>query len=83
MAEQNSSYKMANEPPHYTNTKIQPLDVMKDWSSGEDPLLFVFKCQIIKYIKREKHKGQLEDIYKAEFFMKALVHAAEELYGTN
>ena len=56
---------------------------MKDWSSGEDPLLFVFKCQIIKYIKREKHKGQLEDIYKAEFFMKELVQAAEELYGKN
>tara|TARA_R100001510_G_C7556678_1_gene138316 strand:+ start:284 stop:535 length:252 start_codon:yes stop_codon:yes gene_type:complete len=83
MPDPKSSYKMANDPPHYTDTKIQPIDVVKDWAKGEDPLMFYFKSSILKYIKREKNKGKLQDIYKAEFFMKELVKAAEEHYGKN
>ena len=70
-----------DHPPHYTQSKIQPLDVMKDWAKDEDALLYLFKMQILKYLKREKDKGQLQDIYKAERYMKELVKAAEDYYG--
>ena len=83
MSDPKSSYKMANNPPHYTDTKIQPLDVVKDWAKGEDPEMFHYKANILKYMKREKNKGKLQDIYKAEVFMKLLVIAAEEHYGKN
>jgi hypothetical protein len=69
-----------NAPSHYTQTKIQPLDVIKDWSVGEDPLLFHYKSQILKYIRREKDKGQLQDLLKAQFFMNELVEAGRKLY---
>ena len=69
-----------NSPAHYTQTKIQPLDVIKDWSKGEDPLLFHYKSQILKYIRREKDKGKLQDLLKAQFFMNELVEEGRRFY---
>lgn len=69
-----------NAPAHYTQTKIQPIEVIEDWAVGEDPLMFYYKSQIIKYLRREKDKGRLQDLQKAEFFMNKLIKAGKELY---
>ena len=71
-----------SNPKHYTETEIQPLDVIKDWHKGEDPLLFYYKGQILKYIRRERLKNKLEDLKKAQFFMNELVEAGEKHYGS-
>lgn len=70
-----------NNPQHYCKSSIQPLDVFKDWAKDEDPLLFYFKTQIIKYLKRERDKGKLQDLKKAQFFVNELVKQGEIYYG--
>jgi hypothetical protein len=71
-----------NLPEHYCKGSIQPLDVFKDWSKDEDPLLFFYKTQIIKYLRREKYKGKLSDLKKAQFYLNELVRQGEIYYGS-
>ena len=70
-----------NKPSHYCDGKIEPIDVFEDWAPGEDPYLFYLKTQILKYLKREKSKGKLQDIEKAAFFMNRLVEAGGKFYA--
>lgn len=54
-------------PKHYNKWKIQPLDFIlaNDMSYLE--------WNIIKYITRYKYKNWLEDLQKAEFYLKKLI----------
>ena len=56
-----------NYPKHYTNGKIDVLDFILD-----QDLLYI-EGNIIKYICRHKLKNGLEDVKKAEFFIKKLI----------
>ena len=51
-------------PPHYTNTSIEPMDVIEDWG-----LPHHLAC-VLKYIKRHTQKGKpREDLLKAEWYL--------------
>jgi len=56
-----------NQPKHYACHEIQPIDYINanrlDYLEGN----------IIKYISRYKHKGGVEDLKKAEFYLRMLI----------
>lgn len=58
---------LVNHPPHYTNGKIEVLDFIEDQKFG------YLDGQVIKYISRYRYKNGLEDLEKAEFYLKRLI----------
>ena len=60
-----------NRPKHYTNGRIDVLDFILDQN------LPYLEGNIIKYICRHKMKNGLEDVQKAEFFVKKLIEKYE------
>jgi len=60
-----------NRPKHYTNGTIDVLDFILDQN------LPYLEGNIIKYICRHKMKNGLEDVQKAEFFVKKLIEKYE------
>ena len=67
----NSTYnKMqdnVNHPKHYTKGKIEPIDFIN--ANDMDYL----EGNIVKYIARYKYKGGVEDLEKAEFYLRMLL----------
>ena len=63
-------YKMqdnVNHPKHYTKGKIEPIDFIN--ANNLDYL----EGNIVKYIARYKYKGGVEDLEKAEFYLRMLI----------
>ena len=56
-----------NQPPHYTKWGIEPINFIE--ANG----MSFTEWAIIKYITRYKYKNWLEDLLKAEFFLKRLI----------
>jgi len=56
-----------NKPKHYNQGEIQPIDFIE-----ANDMSF---CQgnVIKYVTRYKYKNGLEDLKKAEFYLKRLI----------
>lgn len=53
-----------NHPQHYTQGKIEPIDVIEDWQLG------YHLGQVIKYIARADFKGsRLTDLKKASWYL--------------
>ena len=53
-----------NSPKHYTDTSIQPIDVIEEWELG------FHLGNTVKYIARHKKKGsELKDLKKAQFYL--------------
>ena len=50
---QDDSVDPINHPPHYTHGKIETIDVIEDWGLG------YHLGQVIKYVSRAEHKGEL------------------------
>lgn len=60
-----------NKPSHYTQGAIEPIDYIL-----ANDMNFL-EGNVIKYVTRYKHKNGLEDLKKAEFYLKKLI----EEYG--
>jgi len=61
-----------NHPDHYTSGKKEFLDIAKDFLSEEQfkgALIF----NIFKYLFRYERKNGIEDLLKAEFYLKRLI----------
>ena len=61
-----------NHPDHYTAGKKEFLDIAKDFLSEEQfkgALIF----NIFKYLFRYERKNGIEDLLKAEFYLKRLI----------
>lgn len=53
-----------NQPKHYTFGEIEPIDVIEDWK------LPYHLGNVIKYIARAEHKGNMiEDLKKARWYL--------------
>ena len=61
-----------NHPVHYTSGKKEFLDVAKDMLSEEE-FIGAIKFNIFKYIFRSEFKNGVEDLLKAEFYLKYLI----------
>ena len=60
-----------NHPSHYTQGKIEVLDFILDQDLPYLP------GQVIKYICRYRYKNGVEDLRKAEFYLKRLIRELE------
>ncbi len=55
---------MVNNPPHYTQFAITPIDAIECWGLG------FCLGNTVKYIARAEHKGvPLEDLKKARWYL--------------
>ena len=57
---------------HYQRMPIQPWDVMRACMTREEWLGFL-RGNIIKYVMREREKGGVEDLRKAEHYLQTLI----------
>lgn len=74
-------------PSHYTNGEIEVIDYIRDKLTGDE---FIGYCtgNVIKYVSRWRLKGGLEDLKKAEVYLKWAIDErtfieakAKELFG--
>ena len=63
----NIQHDTVNHPSHYTQGKIEVLDFILDQDLPYLP------GQVIKYICRYRFKNGVEDLRKAEFYLKRLI----------
>ena len=60
-----------NHPPHYNKGKYEVLTIIADQLGAGYP--DYLKGNILKYILRYEFKNGLEDLQKAEFYLKRLI----------
>jgi len=60
-----------NKPNHYRKSKIECIDAIK--SATEVGYEYYLQGNIIKYMWRYRHKNGLEDLLKAEWYLKELI----------
>ena len=61
-----------NKPSHYNNGSIEPIDYITANSMN------FLEGNVIKYVTRYKFKNGLEDLKKAEFYLKKLIEEYEK-----
>lgn len=66
-----------NHPAHYETGKIECIDVMKETQGIEATMDFCV-CNALKYIYRHRNKNGVEDIKKADWYLKKYIELQEE-----
>ena len=66
-----------NRPSHYTAGKVECIDAMEAAVTGLEGMDTVLTAQILKYIWRWKKKNGVEDLRKAEWYLKRLIAMKE------
>jgi len=56
-----------NHPPHYTKGRIECIEYINAWDMD------YLQGNIIKYVTRFEHKGGVEDLEKARFYLNMLI----------
>ena len=70
---------MVNHPPHYTRGKVETIDGLESAVEGLQGKEAGLTWQVIRYMWRWKFKNNpLEDLKKAEFYLKRLIKHVEE-----
>ena len=67
-----------NHPSHYTSGGVECIDAIRAACEGRDAYEGYLTGQVIKYIWRYPFKNGLEDLRKAEFYLKRLIEKREE-----
>ena len=69
LLEQTPRADVVNHPPHYTQGDVECIDAIESALTSEE---FCGYCKgnALKYIWREKHKGQDESLKKAIWYLK-------------
>ena len=62
---------MVNKPPHYNQAGIECIDAIK--AATGDGYEFYLQGNILKYLWRYRYKNGIEDLKKAEFYLKRLI----------
>lgn len=66
-----------NHPAHYETGKFECIDVMKETQGIEATMDFCV-CNALKYIYRHRNKNSIEDIKKADWYLKKYIELQEE-----
>lgn len=66
-----------NHPAHYEAGKFECIDVMKETQGIEATMNFCV-CNALKYIYRHRNKNGVEDIKKADWYLKKYIELQEE-----
>lgn len=65
---------LINHPPHYTQSGVEPIDVIEAWDLG------FCLGNTVKYIARHQHKGTpLADLKKAQWYLNRQIATMEWL----
>ena len=72
---------MVNSPKHYTQGKMEAIDVIEDAiRHAPDPVVGMLQAQVLKYSLRCWHKGNAEqDLEKAQWYLKRLIKAVSNV----
>jgi len=72
---------MVNSPKHYTQGKMEAIDVIEDAiRHAPDPVVGMLQAQVLKYTLRCWHKGKPEqDLEKAQWYLKRLIKAVSNV----
>ena len=71
------AYVNVNRPAHYTEGRIECIDAMEAAVTGLEGMDAVLTAQVMKYIWRWKKKNGVEDLRKAEWYLKRLIAQVE------
>lgn len=70
----NTTTDMVNQPPHYiSETGLEVIDIIEAFTADLKGVEAVCTGNILKYICRWKHKNGLQDLEKAEWYLKRLI----------
>lgn len=70
--------EMVSHPPHYQSKNgIECIDVIEAFTSDLKGIEAVCTANVIKYVCRWKHKNGLQDLNKAEWYLKRLINHVE------
>ncbi len=72
----NMNFDSVNKPSHYANSEIEVIDYIKDKLT---PDLYEGYCigNVIKYVSRYRFKGGIEDLKKAEVYLRWAIKSLE------
>lgn len=63
---------LVNHPQHYTFGSIEVIDAIEDWQMP------YHLGNVIKYVARHSHKNGIEDLKKAEWYLKRYIELLEK-----
>ncbi len=67
---------MVNKPPHYNQAGIECLDAIK--AQTGDGFQYYLQGNIAKYLWRYRDKGGVQDLQKADYYLKRLIEETEK-----
>ena len=62
---------MVNQPPHYNQDKVECIDAIA--AATDEGFQYYLQGNIIKYLWRYRYKNGIEDLKKAEWYLKKLI----------
>lgn len=65
-----------NHPSHYTQGKVETIEILKEFLTKEEFEGFL-KGNVLKYLHRYKYKNGLEDLKKASWYLDELKKQGE------
>lgn len=74
---QQSLCDSVNHLSHYNQGSIETIDYMKSCLTS-DEFRGGCKMNVLKYISRERHKNELEDLKKARWYLDCLINYLEK-----
>lgn len=66
---------MVSEPPHYRQGSIECIDALQAALTPEE-FRGALKANVLKYVWRERHKGGVESLRKAAWYLDRLIKAS-------
>ena len=66
---------MVNHPPHYNKAGIECIDAIK--AMPDDGFEYYLQGNIMKYLWRYRYKNGVEDLNKAQWYLKKLIDIVE------
>lgn len=71
------AYVNVNRPAHYTAGRVECIDAMEAAVTGLEGMDAVLTAQVLKYLWRWNKKNGVEDLRKAEWYLKRLIAMKE------
>lgn len=69
---------MVNRPPHYNKGKVECIDALEAATVDLTGMEAVCTANAIKYLWRWKQKNGVEDLEKAEWYLKLLIQCVKK-----
>ena len=68
---------VVNHPPHYTESVIECIEAIEAQLTTEEYRGYL-KGNCVKYLWRERHKGGVESLKKAQWYLERLTQVSED-----